>query len=105
VAWSGTIRVLEEFGPIELEGLELGRTNIVARGNWCATRGRGITIELYLRGQRVQVLASVAEAAYVGGIVVLRLDLEASSPRGNDLLAATVRDAFNDVETSPDVAA
>lgn len=105
VAWVGRVRVLEEFGPVDLDGIELGRTSLVARGSWCVPAGRAVTIELELKGKTVQFLTTVAASAYVGSTVVLRLDIEASSPRGNDLLAAAVRGGWDDVETCPDNAA
>ena len=105
VSWTGRVRVLEEFGVVELDGLELGRTAIIARGGWCVPRGRAVTFEIDFGGETAQFLTSIAAAAYMGGTVVLRFDLEASSPRGNDLIAAAVRGAWNDTATRPELAA
>ena len=105
VSWKGRVRVLEEHSGVDLEGLEIGRTAVVVKGGWCVPKGRAVTVEIYFGELAVQFLTTVAAAAYVGGNVVLRLDIEASSPRGNDLLAAAVRNAFNDVATAPELAA
>jgi hypothetical protein len=105
IPWSGRVRVLEEFGPVELDGVELGRTSLVVRGTWCVARGRAVTIELRFEDEPVQVLTTVAAVAYADGLVVLRLDIEASSPRGNDRIAAAARRSFHELPTSPEIAA
>jgi hypothetical protein len=63
--------------------------------------GRAVTIELELNAERFQVLAQVEASILTEGVVLTLLRFGATSPRGNDLIAATVRHSL--VNAAPPV--
>lgn len=91
VSWQSAIRILEDEGPIEMQARELGRTTLLIEGRMGLVVGRAVTIELELNAERFQVLAQVDASILTEGVVLTLLRFGATSPRGNDLIAATVR--------------
>ncbi len=89
VSWRSTVRVLEDEGPVPMQSRQLGRTSMLIEGTLQV--GRTVTLELELGGERFQVLSHVEACILSGGTVLTLVRFGATSPRGNDLIAATVR--------------
>ena len=93
VSWRSTVRILEDEGPIEMQSRQLGRTGMLIEG--CLQVGRTVTVELELNGEHFQVLSHVEASILSQGTVLTLLRFGATSPRGNDLIAATVRHSLD----------
>jgi hypothetical protein len=94
ISWRSTVRILEDEGPVEMQARQLGRTAMLIEGAVGLPVGRALTIELELHDERFQVLAQVEASILSQGVVLTLIRFGATSPRGNDLLAATVRHAL-----------
>jgi hypothetical protein len=90
IPWLSTVHVLEETGPIPIAARELGRTSMIIAGWAGLPVGTAVTLEVELCGDRFQVLAHVEAVILSKGAALTELRLGATSPRGNDLIKATV---------------
>lgn len=94
ISWRSTVRILEDEGPIGVQARELGRTAMLVESHRGLVVGRSVTLELEINGESFQMLCSV-EASFVDrGAPLTLVKFGATSPRGNDLIAATVRHAL-----------
>jgi cytochrome bd-type quinol oxidase subunit 2 len=93
-SWPSTVLILEDEGPIAMQARQLGRTSMLLEGAFGLVVGRAVTIELEVQGEQFQVLAQVEASILAQGVVLTLLRFGATSPRGNDLIAATVKRAL-----------
>jgi hypothetical protein len=91
VDWTGTVRILAEFGVVALRGRKIGKTHIVAVGTAELARDATLTVELELGGERFQALCHVESSTLRQGRWSSSLRIGATSPRGNDLISRQVR--------------
>jgi hypothetical protein len=84
-----------------MQARQLGRTTLLIEGRMGLVVGRSVTIEIELHAERFQVLAQGEASILTEGVVLTLLRFGATSPRGNDLIAATVRHSL--VNAAPPV--
>ncbi len=70
-----------------LQGLEIGRTRLLATGAPGLAVGDDATLELWLSGHQVFVTAHVGRVALVGETALVEFGLGVSCPQGTDLIA------------------
>ena len=102
--WSEPIQLLSRTVPFNgavtahvgarsfvLQGLEIGRTQLLATGTPGIAVGDDVTLELWLSGHQVFVTAHVIRVALVGETALVKLGLGVTCPRGTDLIANLTR--------------
>ena len=90
IPWRATVHVLDDRGPVPVKARELGRTSMIIHGWASLPVGTPLTIQIELCGATFQILAQVEAVILSKGAALTELRFGATSPRGNDLLKATV---------------
>lgn len=91
VPWGGGFTAHVGARAFALQGLEIGRTRLLATGEPGLDVGDDVTLELSLSGHRVFVTAHVRRVALVGAVALVEFGLGVTCPTGTDLIAKLTR--------------